>query len=760
MRIGEPRPRMEDDRLLRGVACFTADIRAVNEAAMVVFRSPVAAGRILSLDLEAARSSPGVLAVLSGADVVAAGLGCFEPRLRPPGPSGQAMHVPDFRSLAVAAIRFVGQPVAIVLAETAPQGEDAAEAIQLDVEDRPAVVDCVAALEPGAPKIWDEMESNLSFVFDRGDREAVRNVVATAAHVARQRLRISRVTAAPIEPRSVLAEFDGGTGRYRLHLGTQTPHSVADELAAILRIRRSDIQVVARDCGGSFGMKNFAYPEYALALWAARLLDRPIRWTESRTEAFQADAHARDQVVEAALALDPDGRFLALEVRSRANLGAVFAASTNNPPTGNVAGMAGVYRIPAIHVEVLGVHTNTQLTAPYRGAGRPEATYVIERMIDIAAAELRLDRAELRRRNMIGPDQMPCRTSLGFTYDSGDFPAVLDQALAAGDWAGFEERRARSRARGRLRGIGIANPIEIAGKPNPEFARLEIHQGGSLTLYAGSMDTGQGHRTAFRQVLSQRLGVDPARIEIVIGDTDLVRRGTGTFGSRTLAAAGAAIVASIEDLVDELRPAAAEALEAAEPDIEFADGVFSVAGTDRRISFGDVAAGFGGELGAESFVSAEAATFPNGCHICEVEIDPETGAVAVLGYVVVDDVGTIINPLLVEGQIHGGVAQGVGQALMERMVYDPASGQLLSASFSDYAMPRAKDLPFIEAESRPSPTDANPLGVKGVGEAGTVGALPALISAICDALSPLGIRHIDMPASPERIWRAIRATEP
>jgi len=760
-RIGQSQVRVEDDTLLTGQGRYTPDRGLPDEAAMVVLRSPVAAGRIAALDVDHARSMPGVLAVLTADDMTRDGLGTIQPRARHPAPDGGEMYVPLFYPLVTGAVRYVGDPVAVVVAENRARAEDALEAIGLDIDALPAVTDCAAAAEPGAPPVWDAVPDNACFLFERGDAEGVEAAFAGAAHVITQRLPITRVTAAAMEPRSVLAAYDGQTGRYHLTLGTQAPHRVAEGLAQMLNVETDAVHVTAVQCGGSFGMKNSPYPEYALALWAARRLGRPVRWAAGRLESFQADAHARDMVVDAALALDADGTFLGLKVSAVAGLGAYLGPMTAHPPTNNMGGLAGVYRIPAIHVRVRGMFTHTQHTSPYRGAGRPEATYIVERLIDLAAAKLDTDRAALRRRNMIRPEQMPFKTGFLLTYDSGDFPAVLDRALTAADWAGFGNRRAQANARGRLRGIGIANPIEIAGgppgKPMPEFARIEIGANGHATLRVGSMDTGQGHATAFRQMLGQNLGVAPQDIAVVMGDTDLVAKGMGTFGSRTMLAAGTAIAAGVDGLIEAARPHAADMLEVGAADLEFADGRFSVVGTDRAVRLCEVAARVSGGLGAEAFVPAGDATFPNGCHICEAEIDPETGTVSVERYLIVDDVGTVINPLLMKGQIHGGVAQGLSQALFERIVYDEDSGQLLTASFMDYVMPRADDLPSMAVESHPVPTPTNPLGAKGAGEAGTVGSLAAVISAVSDALSPLGIDHIDMPATPERIWRAIKS---
>jgi carbon-monoxide dehydrogenase large subunit len=517
-------------------------------------------------------------------------------------------------------------------------------------------------------------------------------------------------------------------------------------------------------------MKNSPFPEYGLLLWAAKKVGRPLRWTATRAESFLSDYHARDNHSSVELALDKDGIFLGLRIRTLANLGAYLGFNTPHPSTNNLGGLAGVYRTPHIHAEVIGVFTNTQPMAPYRGAGRPEATYAVERVIDVAADELGIDRVDLRRRNLIPPEAMPFKTGLVFTYDSGEFGKNMDLALAEADWAGFAARRAEAARRGRLRGIGIANAIEIAGgpfrNPNEESAEIRFDASGNVTLLMGTHNHGQGHETSFRQLAVSLLGVAPERIRIVAGDTDAVVHGRGTFGSRSMMAGGTALVRASDKIVERGKAIAAHLLEAGESDIVFEDGRFSVAGTDRGVRIEEVArtAYTAGKLppGAEYGLSALAittppeATFPNGCHVCEVEIDEDTGAVEIVNYVVVDDVGTVINPLLVKGQIHGGVAQGVGQALLENLVYDPGSGQMVSGSFMDYAMPRADDMPAMTVLSNPVPTPNNPLGVKGAGEAGTVGALPAVINAVVDALRPLGVTHLDMPATPARVWAAIR----
>ncbi|MCC2614039.1 xanthine dehydrogenase family protein molybdopterin-binding subunit [Neorhizobium petrolearium] len=760
LKIGQSQLRFEDDALITGRGRYMNDLAAKGEAMAVFVRSQAASGRIVSIDTEAAIDMPEVLGIFTGADLKAAGLQPIQPRGKHPGPDGGEMRVPVFYPLAVGAVRYVGDPIAMVVAETKEAALAAAEAVTVEIEERSVVIDPLEAVSPDAPLVWDEFPDNRCFTFETGDKAGVSAAIASAHTVVRQRLRISRVTAAPIETRGAIASYDDAAGLYRLELGTQAPHRISGDVAPILGVSSDKVHVVASDCGGSFGMKNAGYPEYPALLWAAKRTGRTIRWAADRLESFQSDAHARDMWADAALALDADGKFLGLDVHVRANLGAYLGPATVHPPVANIGGLAGVYRTPKIYARIDGVFTNTQQTAPYRGAGRPEATYIIERMIDLAAYEMGIDRAELRRRNLVPKEAMPYSSGFIFTYDSGDFPGVLDKALEMADWSGFEARRVEAKARGKLRGIGIANPIEIAGgpaaKPNPEFARVEIAPSGKVRIHIGSMDSGQGHGTAFRQVIADRLGLDTQDMEIVTGDTHEVPQGTGTFGSRTLAAAGGAIWTAADTIIEKLRDQAAEQLEAAKADILFESGQYRIAGTDRTISFAEVIAGESAPLSAENFVSNTGATFPNGCHICEVEIDPVTGQVQLTSYTVVDDVGRMVNPLLVKGQITGGVAQGLGQALMENAVYDPNSGQLLSATFMDYAMPHASDMAGVEIAGFSVPTQQNPLGVKGAGEAGTVGALSAVISAVADALHPLGVRHIDMPATPERVWRCLQ----
>jgi carbon-monoxide dehydrogenase large subunit len=708
--------------------------------------------------------------VLGGEDLAADGVGT----LPTDGSRKRRDGSPAFRTprpaLARGRARHVGDPVALVVAETAAQAADAAEAVAVDYEPLPAAVGAAAATADGAPLVWDEAPGNVAFVWEAGSRAAVARGFAAAAHVTRLDFVVTRVAALPMEPRAAVGEFDRRSGRYTLHTGIQGPHGLRTMLAEqIFRVPQTQVRVVTGDVGGSFGMRSGIYPELVLVLWAARRLGRPVKWTSSRRESFLSDEHGRDNVSSAELALDAAGKFLALRVAIKLDIGAYLTTRSAGPGTNNVGGVAGVYGTPAIHVETTGVHTHTTPTGPYRGAGRPEATYAIERVIDIAAAELGLDPLELRRRNLIPPAAMPFKTGLVFTYDCGEFERVMDLAVALADRAGFERRRAEARARGKLLGLGIANPIEVAGGPytsvNPDTAEVRVNADGSVSLFAGSTSLGQGNETAYAQIVSERLGVPPERIQIFWGDTDALDAGRGNGGSGAASVGGSAVLRATERAAERGRRIAAHLLEAAPEDVALRDGRFTVAGTDRGVAWSQVARtaypsralppGLEPGFSETAAFTPPAVTFPNGCHLCEVEIDVETGAVRVIRYSVVDDVGRMINPMLVKGQIHGGIVQGLGQGLGEVLTYDE-TGQLLAGSLMDYALPRADEMPLFDVDSHEVPTKVNPLGAKGVGEAGTVGALPALLNAVNHALAPLGVRHLDMPLTPERVWHAIR----
>ncbi len=770
--IGQSVSRFEDPRLLRGRGRFVDDINQPGQAYAVILRSPHAHAAIRSINLEAANAAPGVLAIYTGEDVTRDGLGTMTVALPRKRPDGSPMFAKPHRGLSSGRVRYVGDPVALVVAESVTQARDAAELIEVDYDPLPSVTDTADAAAPGAAAVWDECPDNISNVFQVGNAAQTEAAFAAAKHVVKRRYVISRVYAHYMQPRGVLASYDEGDERYTIWADVQYPHRVRNALAAnIFKIPEHRIRVIANDIGGGFGTKGWQYPEHRLIPWAARKLRRPVKWTCDRSEAILADEHARDNVSDAEIALDADGKILGLRVKTLANVGAYVSSDRNLLATfANVHTLSGMYAIPSAHVTVTAMMANTNGTAPYRGAGRPESIYVMERLLDDAARELGLDRMDLRRKNLVPAASMPYRNPFGVTYDCGEFERGMTRALEAADFAGFEKRRAESKARGMLRGIGVANAIERAASPSQhEFAEIRFNPSGSALVLLGTKSQGQGHETLFKQIMHQRLGIDPSEVQFIDGDTDRVAFGMGTNGSRSTVVGGTALWKAADRIIEKGKKIAAHMLEAAAGDIEFEKGEFKVAGTDRKVAIKEVAKaafvvaklppGFEGGLYETGTFAPSNDTWPNGTHVCEVEIDPHTGQVQVVDYLVADDVGTMVNPVGVKGQIHGGVAQGLGQALMERVVYDRESGQLLSGSFMDYAMPRAADMPYIKVESNSVPTKLNPLGAKGAGEAGTVGAIPAIMNAVIDALSPLGITTLEMPATSEKVWAAIRAAQ-
>ena len=769
--VGQAVPRTEDPRLLKGVGRYVDDIRLANMAHGYILRSPVAHALIKSINTSAAEAASGVLAVLTGADFDAAGLnGIVTDVAGAKRSDGTPIFRPPRPALVTDKVRVVGDYVAFVVAETLDQAKDAAELIDVDYEPLPAMVGTTAAAEPDAVPVWDECPDNISFEHNVGDAVATEAAFSKADVVVKQRFVINRVSTNSMENRGCIGEFDKHEERYVLHTGLQQPHNIRADLAKnIFNEPEYLFRIVSDDVGGSFGMKGGTYPEYVLVLWSAKVLGRPVKWYAPRSESFISDTHSRDNVSDAELALSKEGKFLGVRCKTLANLGAYVASRGPNPPMGNVGTMAGTYTTEAMHVNVRAVLTNTHSTAPYRGAGRPEAAYVMERLIDIAAYEMELDPAELRRINLIPRDALPYQTALTFNYDSGDFEKSLDMALELADYANFEARREEAAKRGKMRGIGISNTIEQAGgRRRFEHAEIRFTKAGSVLLLMGTISHGQGHDTTFKQILSDRLGVPAERIRMIEGDTDQVSMGEGTGGSRSAELGGAAIYLCSDKIVEKGKKIAAHNLEAAETDIEFSDGIFTVAGTDKSIDIMEVAqASYSPnkipadvEIGLDEMYSylPDTETFPNGTHVCELEVDPDTGAIDILKYSVIDDVGVVVNPLLLKGQIHGGVGQGLGQALLENIHYDE-DGQILTGSFMDYCMPRADDICAIEVGSNPQPCKTNPTGIKGAGEAGTVGALPCVANAVVNALSPLGTRHIEMPATPEVVWRAIESAK-
>lgn len=769
--IGQPVRRQEDTRLVQGRGHFQDDRVLPGQAYAVFLRSPHAHAAITGIDLTEALAAPGVLAVYTAADVEADDLGLPRATQARRRADGSPMFAPPRPPLVGDRVRYVGDPVAMVVAESLNQAKDAAERIDVDYDPLPAVTDTAFAADPASPPIWPDNPDNISHIHERGDRNATEAAFARATHVVRRRYVISRVHAQYMEPRGALGTYDEGDRRYVLYADVNYPHRVRNMLAnQVFRVPESDVRVVVQDVGGGFGAKGWQYIEHRLTLWAARKLGRPVRWTCERSEVVLADEHGRDNIGEIALALDDEGRILGLLLDMIANLGAYVGSDRQLlTPFGMIHTVTGVYDVPAAFVHIDAVLSNTNPTAPYRGAGRPEAIYLVERVLQDAARELGFDPVDLRRRNLIGAAQLPYKTPLGPVYDCGAFEANLDRAIALADVAGFEARQREDERAGLLRGLGLANAIEQAAGPVPEYAEIRFNPGGAALVMLGTKSHGQGHETVYRQIVHEHLGLDFADMQVIDGDTDRVAFGMGSSGSRSMAAGGGALVLAAGKVIDKARRIAAHLLEAAEADLDFEAGEFRVAGTDRAIDLKSVArAAFqpaklppGLEPGLyenATFVPPQP-TFPNSCHVCEVQVDPQTGTVALARYSVVDDVGTIINPLTLKGQVHGGIAQGVGQILMEQVAYEPDSGQLVSASFMDYAMPRAGDLCSVAVESHPVPTDRNPLGAKGAGEAGTVGAMPAVMLAILDALAPLGVRDVPMPATPEAVWQAIQAAK-
>jgi carbon-monoxide dehydrogenase large subunit len=766
--IGQPVRRVEDRRFITGRGSYLDDLSRPRQAWAYMLRSPHAHAQVRRIDIAAAIGAPGVLAVYTGEDLARDGIGTIPCLSALTNRDGSPCVMPPHPAIARDRVRHVGDTVALVVAESLAAARDAAELVAVDYEPLPAAVDTARTLDAGQPLVWDEAPGNLCFDWEVGDGAAVERAMAGARHRIALKLVNNRVVVNSMEPRGAVGEYDPGEDSYTLWSSTQGSHFVRNLLAeSIFKIPENRVRVVTRDVGGGFGMKLFLYPEHVLVLWAAKKLGRPVKWQPDRSDAFMTDTQGRDNITRLELALDDELRFLGLDVEILANMGAYLSNFAPEIPTVSGAVMhSGVYAIPAIHVGVRGVFTNTVPVDAYRGAGRPEAAYAVERLIDYAARRVGVSPQELRRRNFIKPEAMPYLTPLGLNYDSGDFARNMDQALAAADLAGFPARRAAARAHGRYRGVGHAVYIEQSGFPPDEFAELRFDQSGTLTILMGTQSSGQGHQTAYTQLAVERLGVAPDKVRVLQGDTAAVSFGRGTGGSRSLPVGGASLAQAADKLIAKGRRIAAHLFEAAEADVEFADGVFTVTGTDRRLGIEEVArAAFnpaqqapGVEPGFDEtghFVPPQP-TFPNGCHVCEVEIEPETGHIDIVRYLVVDDFGTVINPLLLRGQVQGGVAQGVGQAMLERTVFDPETGQLVTGSFTDYAMPRADDLPAIEFAYNVVPCRTNPLGVKGAGEAGAIGAPPALVNAVVDALAELGIEHLDMPLTPERVWAAIR----
>ncbi|MSQ73081.1 MAG: xanthine dehydrogenase family protein molybdopterin-binding subunit [Betaproteobacteria bacterium] len=764
--IGQPVRRVEDERFLTGRGRYLADINLDRQAYAVAVMSPHAHARILSVDTTAARAAPGVLCVLTGADAIADGLGGYPPLFMPSdkgGPPGYR----TLRPLLVAdRVRFVGDRVAFVVAETLEQARDAAERVEVDYETLPAAVTLQDAAREDATRLWDDCAGNVSFELEMGDPAATDTAFAAAAHTVSLRLASNRLSPSAIEPRAAIGDHHAADDSYTLHTSSQNPHGARTMLArAIFRIPETKLRVISPDVGGGFGLKTNPGPEDGLVLWASRRCGRPVKWIATRAESMLGDTHGRDQVMDAAMALDKVGRILAIRARGMQALGAYVFAAGVSPIDFSLTLIPNVYRVPCVHLVSRGMFTNTAPLSAYRGAGRPEAAFVTERLLDEAAHALAIDPVEIRRRNFIPASAMPYATPTGMSYDSGEFEQVMDKCLALAKWPDFPQRRAASEKNGRLRGRGLSYYIESGGRFNDRM-ELRFDPGGNVTIVAGTHSHGQGHATTYAQLVSDWLGLPFENIRFVQGDTDQVPFGRGTFAARSSMIGGCALKLAADAIIEKARPMAAHLMEAASDDVEFHDGQFHIVGTDRAMPMAEVARAFfhpvgmprkfGVGLDASGSWAAEPWNHPNGCHVCEVEVDSATGVVTIARYTVVDDVGMVINPMICEGQVHGGLAQGIGQALLEEVIYDRETGQLLTGSFMDYGMPRADDFPDFTLAFEEIPATTNPLGIKGIGEAGTVGSTAAVINAVLDALRPLGVVEMAMPATPARVWEALQ----
>src|SRR3984957_15542283 len=760
--VGQPVRRTEDDTLVRGKGKYTADFNLPGQAYAWIVRSSHAHGILRGIDTSDAKAMPGVLGVWTGTDL--SGYDPFTCGLPLKNRDGSPLLQTNRMPLMTDKVRYVGDAVAFVVAETLAQARDAGEAVVLDIEPLPAVTSAEEATKPGAPQLYDHIPNNVALDYHYGDSAKVDTAFAAAAHVTRLDIVNTRVAVVAMEPRAAIASYDKTSERFTIQVPTQGVAGNRVNLAKNMKLPNEKVRILTANVGGSFGMKNINYPEYMCILYAAKAIGKPVKWTDERSISFLSDSHGRAQNIHAELALDSDGGFLAVKLSGYGNLGAYITGVAPGPLSLNTGkNLASVYKTPLMSVDIKCVVTNTTHMGAYRGAGRPEANYYMERLIDRAADEMGINRLTLRKRNFIKPAQMPFAASSGVTYDSGDFQGVFDKALDISDHANFARRKKESRKRGKLRGIAVGSYLEVTAPPNVELGKIVFEDDGSVKIITGTLDYGQGHATPFAQVLATHLGVPFERIKLEQGDSDLVHTGNGTGGSRSITASGMAIVEASQLIVEKGKRAAAHLMEAAEGDIEFAGGQFTIAGTDRsidimelakRVRDGKMPDDVPSSLDVDHTSGPVPSTFPTGCHVAEVEIDPDPGVVEIVRYTGVNDFGTVVNPMLVAGQLHGGVAQGIGQAFMECVSYD-ANGQPITGSFMDYALPRAEDIPLMQIGDHPVPAKSNPLGTKGCGEAGCAGSLSTLTNAVLDALSELGITHIDMPLTPERVWRAI-----
>ncbi len=763
--VGQAYRRVEDERFLTGTGCYTDDIQPADLTYLHLLRSPYAHGEIRELDTAAAAASPGVLAVYTVADLAAGGIKDLPIGMTAPTAPGTVAADCPRPVLARDRVRYVGEPMVAIVAESRAQAEDAAELVGFDIDELPAAASLDGALGDDAPQVWPQAKGNIYSQSSLGDPQATKRAFQTAAQVVEIDLRNNRLAPTPLEVRGCVASYDTAEDRYVLHQGCQGVHVLRMWLAAALDTDASNIRVLCPDVGGGFGMRFYLQHEPVVASYAARQLGRPVKWIATRSEGFLSDPHGRDHRLHAELALDADAKFLGLRARVYANIGAYHGQTGTYVPYSGYEMACGAYAIPAAHIDLKGVVTNTAPVDAYRGAGRPEALYMIERLVDKAARQLGLSPGEIRARNFA--TRFPHQSALGPSYDSGDYQRLMESCLSRANAASFEQRRKAAAQRGMLRGLGLSYYVEICATPSSEKPELTLLEDGTVRLVVGTQASGQGHETTYAQMVAEELGVPLASVVVVQGDTDTLAWGSGTGGSRTMSIGGTAVTQTVTAAIEQGRLLAADELEASPADIEFKAGAFTVVGTDRQVDLAKVVQrsyraeqlpdGVARGLAASESFQPEAGNFPNGCHICEVEIDPETGTATILRYTAEDDVGTVINPLILEGQIVGGIAQGLGQALMEHAIYDDDTGQLITGSFVDYTMPRADTIPAVDFHTTPVPSPRNPLGVKGAGEAGTIAATPTVVNAVVDALAPLGATEIDMPLTAHAIWRALRS---
>ena len=753
--IGQPVLRDEDIRFISGKGLYTGDISLTNQTYMYVLRSNVSNGLIKSLDIDDALKSSGVINIFLGKDLREAGIKDMPTNFIAKNKDGSDMYTPERPAIAIDKVRHVGDPIAIIIAESIEQAKNASELIFADIEEIASVTSCNEAIKDNSPQVWEDTKNNLCFDWEMGEQDKVEDAFKKADSIVEIELINNRIVPNSMETRGAVANFNKEDGRYELSCSSQGVHSLRDRISNVLNIEPSEIRVITTDVGGGFGMKIFNYPEYICSLFASKIIGRPVKWVSDRSEAFLSDTHGRDHVTKAKLALDKEGIFLGIKIDTVANMGAYLSNFAIFIPTlAGTAMLAGCYKTPAIYVNVKGVFTNTPAIDAYRGAGRPEASFVIERLVDVAGIKSGLGPIEIRRRNLIPSSEMPYKTALNHTYDTGDFIGNMELAVKDSDWQGFKDRAKISKENNKIRGIGLSTYIEACSGGGPEEATIILEKNGSITLHIGTQSNGQGHETAYKQILCEYLGIGPEKMTVIQGDSDVIAFGAGTGGSRSVPVGGAAIKVASENIIHKTKSLAAQKLNIDESTLEYKEGIFLAEGTNLTISLEDLAKDSKEPIKISSQWTPPNYTFPNGCHICELEVDKDTGHIEIKKYTVVDDFGLVINPNMLAGQVHGGIAQGIGQAIYENTVYDSENGQLLSGSFMDYALPRAEDLINVDIRWNMVPCETNLLQIKGAGEAGAIGAPPAVINALVNALN---IEHIDMPATPNKVWSKLHS---